>query len=168
EEAEAIVSVEERRDVENHEREENATGRSAQSGSHYAHPTAAASPAGRVGENPSHPSARVLLDSGMDDRGDLTASSGHGGSASGNPTARRHAADNTGDRGAYYNPMVRRMDGSADADLTAHRHAVAAAVDTQWSCEILTIQRLGYIQVSALSEVPLERLRRVHLSALLA
>ena len=106
EEAEDIVSVAERRDVENHEREENATGRSAQSGSHYAHPPAAASPAGRVGENPSYPTARVLPDSGMDDRGDLTASSGHDGSASGNPTARRHDNDSTGDRGAYFNPTA--------------------------------------------------------------
>jgi hypothetical protein len=98
--------VEERRDVENHEREENATGISAQSGSHYAHPMAAASPAGRVGENPSHPTARVLPASGMDNIGDLTASSGHGGSASGNPTARRYADDSTGDRGAYFNPTA--------------------------------------------------------------
>jgi hypothetical protein len=134
EEAEEIVSVEETRDVENHEREENATGRSAQSGSHYAHPTAAASPAGRIGENPSHPTARVLPDSGMDDRGDLTASSGHGGSASGNPTARRHADDNTGDRGAYSNPTVRNMDGSADADLTARRHTGGRAVRHAGGC----------------------------------
>nr|TKS05941.1 hypothetical protein D5086_0000128030 [Populus alba] len=131
EEAEEIVSVEERRD---HEREENATGRSAQSGSHYAHPTAAASPAGRVGENPSHPTVCVLPDSGMDDRGDLTASSGHGGSASGNPTARRHADDSTGDIGAYYNPTARRMDGSADADLIARRHAGDRAVRHAGGC----------------------------------
>ncbi|KAJ6687598.1 hypothetical protein OIU74_016316 [Salix koriyanagi] len=64
----------------------------------------------------------------MDASGDLTAGSGPGGSASGNPTARRHADDSTGDRGEDIHPTTRRADGSTDADLTARRHAGDRAV----------------------------------------
>ncbi|KAJ6420528.1 hypothetical protein OIU84_027966 [Salix udensis] len=84
----------------------------------------------------------------MDASDDLTAGSGPGGSASCNPTARRHADDSTGDRVEDIHPTTRRADGSTDADLTVRRHA-------------------GDRAVSALSAVQIERLRRVHLSALL-